>query len=175
MPLNNIVLMTFGTWESTNLLNNQEEVGAARLFLHIVCDSDRGGIRAGSGMEHYLSPLDDPSTPIDEETLKYPLFPGRFEADLSVPTGVKNADGSLVYSHNLIAVENTHPTINQDYTRVWYAGGTGGSVSDDDEVTDQLLELYLELDYPQNIVRGYIRIYKKPLLGSDSELAVTLL
>lgn len=175
MPQNNIVLMTLGTWETTNLLNNQAEIGASRLFVHIVCDSPKGGIRAGSGMEHYLCPVDDPATPQNEEQLKYPLFPGRFEADLNLPTGYKGADGADAYTRNLVVVENLHPTVDQNFTRVWYVSGTGGSVTDDDEITEQLLELYLELDYPQNIVRGYLRIYKKPLLGSDSEIAVTLM
>ncbi|HEY3331203.1 MAG TPA: hypothetical protein VGK19_14335 [Capsulimonadaceae bacterium] len=175
MPLNNIVLMTMGTWETTNLLNNQTEIGASRVFVHIVCDSEKGGIRAGSGMEHYLSPIDDEATPQNEELLKYPLMPGRFEADINIPTGAKSADGSPIYTRNLVVVENTHPTVDQNFTRVWYVSGSGGSVTDDDEITEQLLELYLELDYPQNITRGYLRIYKKPLLGGDSELSVNLL
>ena len=175
MPVNNVILMTLGTWETTNLLNNEAEVGASRLFLHIVCDSPRGGIQGGSGMEHYITPFDESGATQGAGGVKYPLFPGRFEADLNIPSGTKNADGSTAYSRNLVVVENTHPTVNMDYTRVWFISGSGGSVSDDDEVTDQLLELYLELDYPQNIVRGYIRIYKRPVFGRDSELAVTLM
>jgi len=167
--------MTFGSWESTNLLNNQEEVAASRLFIHIECDSLQGGIKHGSAMEHYLSPMDDPSTPENEEDLTYPLFPGRIEADLNVPTGSVGADGQPVYTRNLVVVENLHPTVNQDFTRVWFASGSGGSISDDDEVTDSLLELFLQLDYPQNIVQGYLRLYKRPLFGGDSEIAITLL
>jgi len=175
MPLNNVILMTMGTWETTNLLNNQEEVAASRLFLHILCDSERGGILNGSGMEHYVSPFDESGATQVGEIPQYPLFPGRFEADLNIPTGSKNPDGSPVYTRNLVVVENSHPTVNMDYTRVWLVSGSGGSVSDDDEVTQNLLEFYIELDYPQNITRAYIRIYKRPLLGRDSELALTLL
>ncbi|MDR3706997.1 MAG: hypothetical protein P4L33_01755 [Capsulimonadaceae bacterium] len=176
MPLTNIILMTLGTWETTNLLNNQEEVAASRLFVHIVCDSERGGIRGGSGMEHYVVPdRDDAAAAAASDDEKFPLFPGRFEADLNIPSGATNPDGTPAYSRNLVVVENTHPVVNQDFTRVWFLSGSGGSVTDDDEVTDQLLELYIELDYPRNIVRGFIRLYKKPLLGGDSELAVTLM
>jgi hypothetical protein len=175
MPTNNVVLMTLGSWETTNLLNNQEEIATSRLFIHIVCDSQKGGIRYGSSMEHSISPIDDPDAPENQESLTYPIFPGRFEADLNIPTGSVNSDGSPIYTRNLVVVENTHPTVNQDFTRVWYSSGQGGSVSEDDEVTDSLLEFYLQLDYPQNIVQGYIRIYKKPLFGGDSEIAVSLL
>lgn len=174
MPANNIILMTLGSWETTNLLNNDQEIAASRLFLQIVCDSERGGIAGGSAMEHSVVLLDESGAPADDGQ-RYPLFPGRFEADLNIPTGAKNPDGAPVYSRNLVVVENAHPTVNMDYTRVWFASGSGGSVTQDDEVTEQLLELYIELDYPQNIVRGYIRLYKHPILGRDSELAITLL
>jgi len=174
MPVNNIVLMTFGSWESTDLLNNQVEVSASRLFLQIICDSAIGGIKAGSSMEHYVAPFDDASQAAPEQLPRFPLFPGRFEADLNVPTGLTDSNGQPTYTRNLVVVENTHPTVNQDFTRIWLNNGDG-SVTDDDEVTDTVLEFYLELDYPKNIVNSYIRIYKKPLLGGDSEIAITLL
>jgi hypothetical protein len=175
MPLNNIILMTFGSWEKTNLLNNNEEVLASRLFLHITCDSMQGGIKYGSDIEHFVTPSDDPDTTENEETVNYPLFPGRFEADLNIPTGGTNIDGTPTYMRNLVVVENSHPDVSQDFTRVWYQSGSGGTISDDDEVTDSLLELLLQLDYPNNIVRGYIRLYKRPLLGGDSEILVNLM
>jgi hypothetical protein len=175
MPLNNVILMTQGSWETTNLLNNEQEVAASRLFLHILCDSEKGGIKGGSGMEHYVCPVDDPDAVQPAEPTKYPLFPGRFEADLSVPTGSNNADGSPGYSRNLVVVENSDPTVSMGSTRVWLLSGTGGIVTDDDEVTDQLLELYLELDYPQNIARGYVRIYKRARPGEATGPAITIL
>ena len=171
--MNNLLLMTFGTWESTELRNNgTEEIGASCLVVHIACDTpgrSRGSGWTGIGvgqMDAWLSPTDDPNTPQNEEEQAYAIFPGRFEADINIPDGT-DLDGKPQYRRNVVIVENDHPNMDMDYTRVTW---------NDDDITDSLLEFYLVIDSREGgEVRSFLRIAKNALIGFDKELHVNII
>ena len=145
----NLLLSTYGDWERTQLLNNgTEEVNASRLFLQLTID-DRGGVRAGGGLTAYVTPLDGSGA-------EFGIVPGRFEADIHSPN----------YGDNNIVVENLHPTADFDSTRVWFNGV---------EATEQIYDLYVEIDYPQNIATVYLKLLKGSWWRGNVETDITLL
>jgi len=139
MPQTSLLFSTFGTWDNTNLVNNgTDEIDAARLFIHLITDG-RHGVRNGGEITAYVTTQDA----LDQQV---GLIPGRFEADIHSPA----------CGENNIVIENYDPTAEFRALQVTFNGL---------DVTDTVHELYLEVDYPQNIVSGYLRLVKRHLLG----------
>lgn len=131
----NYLFNTGGSWETTYLLNHGQEVATDRLFLQITVERNALDRRIGGEMTAYVD--------IAGSGGRVAVFPGRLEID---------APG-----HNLV-VENIHPRVQFDQTRVWY---------EQVEITEQVFEVFVEVDSPQNNVQGFVTLFKGRLIGPD--------
>lgn len=140
--INNVVFSTGGTWDSTTLHNNGREVRAAQLFveLHAGRDDWDNPDRGGVNNGGELTALIRPQQDPNEEI---GVFPGRLE--LNFP------------GHSVI-VENQHPGFAFEYTRLWYNGR---------DVTDNIVDLYVDINAVDDVVEAYITLYKARWFGSD--------
>ena len=149
MAHSSLLLVTYGSWDKTNLVNNgTEEVDAGRLLLRLTTDN-RGGIKAGGEMHAYITPQDDP-------TAQYGIFPGRFELDVH----------STEFGDSNVVIENQNPTVDFDSTQVWF---------NQLDVTDQVYELFIEFDYPKDTASAYLKLLKGSWWRGNTETDITLL
>lgn len=140
--MNNVVFTTGGSWETTSLFNNEQEVMAVQLFVELHAgrdewdDPSNGGISTGGEMTALVRPQDSPME-------EWPVFPGRLEMNFP--------------GHQII-VENMHPVFAFEYTRVWYNGR---------DVTNNVMDIFVDINAADNIVRAFITIYKDNWFTTD--------
>jgi hypothetical protein len=140
--MNQMQFSTGGSWDTTSLHNNGQEMAAAQLYveLHAGRDEDGeprpGGVALGGEMTAFVRPQDD----VHDEL---PIFPGRLE---------------LRFPHHEIAIENRHPDFDFPHTRVWHNGK---------EVTGNVVEVRVNVDAIENEVTAHITVYKRHWLASD--------
>ena len=96
--MNSLVFSTQGTWDTTTLLNNAEEVFATRLFVSLRRKRGWMGGDQGGDLEAYVALQDDPDTEIG-------IFPGSIE--VQVPR------------HNVLMV-NRDPHFAFESTQIYY-------------------------------------------------------
>jgi hypothetical protein len=148
--MNDMVFHTGGDWDSTTLFNNGREVTAAQLFVELRAGRDDfgnpmdGGIFEGADLTAIVRPQDDPEFPYD-------VLPGRitFEAP----------------GHTII-LENYHPHVELDQTRIWHNG---------QEVTERVVDLYFDINAIDDVVEAFITVYKPHWIRRDEVITYTLL
>lgn len=140
--MNDVVFSTGGDWDSTTLYNNGQEVLANRMFVQLQCGRDADGepMRGGVTTGGEISAFVNTQ---DNPSFEQPIFPGRLV--VRVP-------------RHEVVVENTHPSFLFETTQVWF---------DQQDVTESILDLYLDVDAVNNVVQGQITIYKPHLLAAD--------
>ena len=148
--MNNMIFATGGDWDSTTLFNNGQEVLASRLLVDIQAGRDEWGnpCAGGIGCGGEAVALVNPQ---DNPGREIGVFPGRLE--LTAP------------GHQIV-IENTHPAFEFEFTRVWYNGR---------DVTEQVVDLYYEINALDNIVKAYITIYRPHWLSADEVATYTIL
>lgn len=148
--MNHIVFTTGGSWETTNLFNNGQEVMAVQLFVELHAGRDEwddpvdGGISTGGEMTALVRPQEDPME-------EWAIFPGRLEMNFP--------------GHTLV-IENTHPRFAFEYTRVWYQGR---------DVTNSVMDIYVDINAADNVVEARITIYKDRWFGTDEVATYTII
>ena len=140
--MNNVVFQTGGDWDTTTLANNGQEVLAAQLFVELKAGRDAYGEPDRGGVLNGGELTATIRTQADPDTPEG-IFPGRIEMDFP--------------GHSL-QIENTHPTFSFEFTRVWYNGR---------DVTDKIMDLYVDINAVDNVVQAYVTLYKAHWLGSD--------
>lgn len=148
--MNNYVFSTAGSWETTTLFNHGQEVFAVQLFveLHAGRDEWDDPVNGGISRGGEMTALVRPQdNPADE----WPIFPGRLEMN---------------FPGHQIVVENTHPAFAFEYTRVWHNGR---------EVTNSVMDVYVDINAADNVVRAYITIYRDRWLGTDEVATYNIL
>jgi len=148
--MNDVVFKTGGDWDSTTLTNNGKEVPANRLIVDAQTGRDEFGEPDAGGVSlggEMTAYIESQATP-DEQT---PVFPGRLV--IRVP------------NHEVV-VENNHPQFLFEVTQVWL---------DQQNVTNNLLDLHLEIDAVNNNVSGYITLYKSHFFSADEVATINLL
>lgn len=148
--LNDVVFKTGGDWDSTTLFNNGQEVPANRLFVDAQTGRNDYGEPDTGGVNlggDMTAYIEAQDTP-SEQT---PIFPGRLV--IRVP------------NHEVV-VENTHPQFLFEATQVWL---------DQQDVSNNLLELHLDVDAVNNNVQAYISLYKAHFFSADEVATVNLL
>ena len=149
MAHTNLLLVTYGSWDKTNLIiNGKDEIDAAKLLIRLTTDN-RGGIAAGGEMHAHITPQDDPNA-------QYGIFPGRFELDAHSPQ----------FGDSNVVIENQNPTVDFDATQVWF---------NEMEITDQVYELFIEFNYPADTATAYLKLLKGSWWRGNTETDITLL
>ncbi len=148
--MNDMVFHTQGDWDSTTLFNNGMEVAAAQLFVELRAGRDDfgnpmdGGIFEGADLSALVRPQEAPDDPFD-------VLPGRLT--LEAP------------GHTII-LENYHPHVELDQTRVWYNG---------EEVTERVVDLYVDINALDDVVQAFLTVYKPRWIRRDEVITYTLL
>lgn len=140
--MNNVVFSTGGDWDSTTLYNNGIEVLAAQLFVEIRAGRDGWGEPDRGGV-YNGGEITAIVRPQDNPNLPIGIFPGRLE---------------LNFPGHGIVVENSHPGFAFEFTRIWYNGR---------DVTSNIVDLYVDVNAVDNVVRAYITLYRAHWLGAD--------
>lgn len=145
-----MVFNTGGDWETTTLFNNGEEVLAAQMFVEIQTGRDDFGDPTAGGIENggEITAIVRPEDNPDDQV---GIFPGRLE---------------LNFPGHTIVLENTHPTFMFEFTRVWYNGR---------DVTQNLLDLYVDINAVDNVVKAYITLYKPHWIAADEVATYNIL
>lgn len=148
--MNQLEFSTLGDWDTTTLYNDGVEVLASRLYveMHAGQSYDDGPARGGIPSGGECTAYINPQEDQSQET---PIFPGRLS--LSMP------------SHNVV-IENVSPQFDFEATRVWF---------DSKEVTDNLVDLLVDINAVDNEVNAYIVLYRPHWLSSDEVATYTLI
>ncbi len=143
--MNNMVFATGGDWDTTTLQNNGVEVLAAQMFVELAAGRNDYGEPANGGVG--LGGTITATVRLQEDPNNaIGIFPGRLE--MSFP------------GHTLV-IENTHPAFAFEFTRVWHNGA---------DVTNQIVDAYVDIDAINNNVKAYLTLYKHHFLAA-SEVA----
>lgn len=148
--MNDVVFKTGGDWDSTTLYNNGQEVPANRLFIELTAGRNEFGDPDSGGVT-----LGGEITAYietqDEPGTQAPIFPGRLV--LRVP------------KHEVV-IENNHPQFLFEVTNIWL---------DQQNVSNNVLDLHFDIDAVNNNVQGYITLYKAHFFTADEVATINLL
>ncbi len=148
--MNDMVFRTGGDWDSTTLFNNGFEVMAAQLFVELRAGRDeydepvRGGIYEGTDLTALVRPQENPDAPYD-------VLPGRL---------------TLIFPAGQVVLENAHPGVYLDQTRVFLNG---------DDITDRIVDLYVDINAVDDVVSAWLTIYKSRFFLRDEVITHTFL
>ena len=148
--MNNMVFSTGGDWDSTTLFNNGMEVMAAQLFVEIHAGRDGYGDPMAGGISNG-GEVTAIVRPQDNPRDQLGIFPGRLE---------------LNFPGNVVVIENVHPMFAFEYTRVWFNGI---------DATNNVVDIYVDINAVENIVQGYITLYKPHWIASDEVATYNLI
>jgi len=147
--MNDMTFQTGGDWSSTTLYNNGVEVPAAQLFIELRAGRDewdnpaRGGIYNGTDLTALVRPQNNPEEAVD-------ILPGRL---------------TLTFPGHSVVLENYHPMVEPDSTRVWYNG---------QEITDRVVEVYVDVNALEDVVKAYVTVYKAHWIAADEAITYTI-
>jgi len=147
--LNNVTFRTGGDWDSTTLANNGQEVLANALNVKLTAGRDEGGNPAKGGIQ-LGGEMTAAIVPQDASEQEIAIFPGRLQLDFP--------------GHEVI-VENTNPGFMFEVTRVWYNGA---------DVSNEILDLEVEVNAETNVVRAFIVLFKTHFLGAPEVATYTI-
>jgi hypothetical protein len=148
--LNDVVFTTGGDWDTTTLYNNGAECPANKLFIDMQTGRNYMGDPDNGGVSlggEITAYIEAQATP-DTQT---PIFPGRLV--VRVP------------NHEVV-LENSHPQFLFEATQVWL---------DKQNVSNNVMDLHLEVDAVNNVVQGYVTLYKSHFFSSDEVATVNLI
>lgn len=148
--MNHMVFSTGGDWDSTTLFNNDQEVMAAQLFVELHAGRDEYGQPARGGISAG-GEMTAIVRPQDDPSQEVGIFPGRLE---------------LLFPNHNVVIENTHPMFAFELTRVWYNGH---------DVTDNVMDIYTDINAVDNEVKAYIVVFRPHFLGSDEVITFNIL
>lgn len=124
--MNDLNFRTGGSWDSTTLYNNGQEVMAAQLFVELNAGRDYdgaptdGGVLAGAELTALVRPQDDPMNPWD-------ILPGRL---------------TMEFPGNIIILENSHPAVNLEDSQILLNG---------ENVTERIVDLFVDINAVDDI------------------------
>ncbi len=140
--MNHLVFQTGGDWNSTSLFNHGEEVLAVQLFIELRCGRDDFGDPADGGVE-----LGGELTAIirtqQNPGLAQTVLPARIE---------------IVFPGHHVILENPHPRGDVEYTQLFYNGRN---------ITQRVIDFYLDINAADDVVEGYVTLFKPHWLTAD--------
>ena len=147
--MNDMTFQTGGDWASTTLYNNGVEVPAAQLFVELRAGRDewdnpmRGGIYDGTDVTALIRPQDNPDDALD-------ILPGKL---------------TLTFPGHSIVLENYHPMVEPDATRVWYNG---------QDITNRVVDVYVDVNALEDTVKAFVTVYKPHWIAADEAITYTI-
>ena len=147
--MNQMTFQTGGDWSSTTLFNNGEEVMAAQLFVEVRAGRDewdnpiRGGVYDGTDLTAFVRTQENPDQPID-------ILPGQL---------------TLEFPGHKVVIENYHPLVAADATRVWYNG---------DDITNRVVDIYVDVNAADDIVKAFVTVYKPHWIATDEVITYAI-
>jgi hypothetical protein len=147
--MNEMTFQTGGDWPSSTLYNNGQEVAAAQLFVELSAGRDdwgnpvQGGIYDGTDLTAIVRPQDNPDFPVD-------ILPGRL---------------TIEFPGHSIVIENYHPMVELDATRVWYNG---------DDITNRVVDIYVDVNAVDDVVKAFVTVYKPHWIRTDEVITYTI-
>jgi len=147
--MNDMTFQTGGDWASTTLYNGGVEVPAAQLFVELRAGRDewdnpvRGGIYEGTDLTALVRPLDNPEDAFD-------ILPGRL---------------TLTFPGHSVVLENYHPLVIPDATRVWYNG---------QDITSRVVDVYVDVNALTDTVKAFVTVYKAHWIAADEAITYTI-
>ena len=148
--MNYFIFNTGGDWDTTSLYLNGEEFQASRLYLRFETGRDYDGEPRKGGLQNG-GQATCYAIPQQSGAGEWALFPGKI--DLEFPT-------------HKVTLENDNPTFAIEMTRVWLDG---------QEVSEELLDLEIDINAIDNQVSAYLTLFKPHLFGADEVATHTLL
>lgn len=147
--MNDMIFQTGGEWNSTTLYNNGVEVPAAQLFVELRAGRDeydnpvQGGIYGGTDLTAIVRPQGNPDDAVD-------ILPGKL---------------TLTFPGHEVVVENYHPMVDPQATRVWY---------NKQEVTNRVVDVYIDVNAQDDTVKAFISVYKPHWISTDEVITYTI-
>jgi hypothetical protein len=148
--MNNLVFSTGGDWDSTTLFNDGQEVMAAQMYVELHAGRDIDG-DLGSGGVSLGGDMTAIIRPQDNPQQEVGIFPGRLQ---------------MTFPGHELVIENTHPAFAFEFTQIWYQGH---------DVSNNVVDLLVDIDAVNNNVKAYITIYKPHWFGSDEVATYNIL
>ena len=147
--MNYFIFNTGGDWDSTGLYLNGDEFAADRLYLKIETGRDYDGEPRKGGLRNggQGTCYANPQGKSEE----WAIFPGKI--DLEFPT-------------HKVTLENQSPTFALELTKVTLDG---------QDVSDELLDLEIDVNAINDQVTAYLTLYKPKLFGADEIATYTLI
>ena len=148
--MNYFIFSTGGDWDSTSLYLNGEDFPSQKLYLKFETGRDYDGDPRKGGLA-----LGGEATayalPQQAGAGEWAIFPGKI--DLEFPT-------------HRVTIENNSPTFAIELTKVRL---------DSQDVSDQLLDLEIDIDAVENRASAYLTLFKPKLFGADEIATYTLI
>ena len=150
MPENYFIFTTGGDWDSTTLYNNGDEYLADKLSIELKTARDDMGnpTRGGIANGGTMAAFVSPQNSNGQQE---GIFPGKIELEFPL--------------HKLTVVNDT-PNFMIEATQILLDGA---------DVTNQIIDLVIDIDAVNNDVQGYLLLYKHHVLGSDEIATLNLL
>jgi hypothetical protein len=145
-----MVFSTGGDWDSTTLHNNGREVSAAQLFVELISGRDDFGNPRGGGINNG-GEITAIVRPQEDPNQEIGIFPGRLEMN---------------FPGHSIVIENNHPGFAFEFTRVWHNGV---------DITNQVTDIYVDVNAVDNVVRAYVQIYRDRFFGRDEVITYNII
>lgn len=148
--MNDVTFQTGGDWASTTLHNNGVEVAAVQLVVMLKAGRDEwdnpvpGGLEAGATeFSAYVRTQDAPDD-------SRPLLPGRV---------------TLRFPGNEVIVENVHPLVEVEATRVTFNG---------EDITRRVVDVFVDVNVEEDSVRAFVSVYKSRFLRGGETVTTVL-
>ena len=140
--MNKVVFETKGEWETTTLYVNGDEYLASELFveLHAGAGDYDDVNRGGVADGGEMTAIVRPQSDPDQQD---PIFPGSL---------------LMRFPGHEITVRNEHPAFAFEFTSVWHNGR---------DVSNNIVDLFVDINSVTNIVKAYITLYKAHWLSAD--------
>ncbi len=148
--MNQVVFKTEGDWDSTTLTCNGRDWPAAQMLVQIEAGRDEYGSPARGGVRDggQMSAVVRSQDNPDQEQA---IFPGTLQMN---------------FPGHEVVVENVHPNFDFEFTRVLY---------NQRDVTEQIVDLTVNIDAVNNEVQAVITLYRPHWLGADEVATITIL
>jgi hypothetical protein len=147
--MNDLVFRTGGDWDSTTLFNNGYEVPAAQLFIELKAGRDEWNDPVSGGILEGAD-LTAYVRPQEDVNRPWDILPGRI---------------TLEFPGYHLILENYHPAVALENTRV---------VMNGDDITRQVIDLYVDLNAVDDVVSAYITVYKNHWFRRDEVITHTI-
>lgn len=148
--MNYFIFSTGGDWDTTSLYRNGEEFPANRLYIKFETGRDEDGEPRKGGLENG-GDATCYIAPQQTSTGDWALFPGKID---------------LEFPRHKLTIENNTPNFAIELTRV---------TLDNRDVSNEILDIEIDVDAIQNRVSAYLTTYKHHVFGADEVATHTLL